>query len=267
MPLPSSKKQLNKLGDRIAVNEPPAKEDLQQLNAVLRAYQEILVTVEEQLSLIGLSSTSRVKTRSVLIEKLRREKGMALARVQDLAGARTVVEGGWTKQDELVELLKAHFNRWTGVPTKVVDRRIIPSHGYRAVHLIVFPDGVPVEIQIRTQMQNFWAQIVEGLADRWGRGVRYGESPQNGHLPAEGVIHRDGSPVSRQRVIDDLRRVAGQIAGIEQAEREIESMVNTPLPPLEGRIANSLGREIKDLDADAARFYLRLRVTFKRAVN
>lgn len=30
------------------------------------------------------------------------------------------------------------------------NRRETPSYGYRAVHVIVFPDGIPVEIQIRT---------------------------------------------------------------------------------------------------------------------
>lgn len=164
---------MNKLGERIAASEPPDKEDLQSLNEVLRSYQAILVTVEEQLTVIGLAATSRVKTRSVLIEKLRRERGMALARVQDMAGARTVIEGGWAEQDAVVELLKVHFDRWTGKPSKVVDRRSVPSHGYRAVHVVVFPEGIPVEIQVRTELQNYWAQIVERLADRWGRGVRY----------------------------------------------------------------------------------------------
>ncbi|WP_067495802.1 hypothetical protein [Actinoplanes sp. TFC3] len=143
VPLPISKQKLNKLGERIAASDPPAKEDLQLLNDVLRAYQSILVTVEEQLALIELSATSRVKTRSVLIEKLRRERGMALARVQDMAGARTVIEGGWAEQNATVEQLTRHFDEWTGKPSKVIDRRSSPSHGYRAVHVIVFPEGIP----------------------------------------------------------------------------------------------------------------------------
>jgi ppGpp synthetase/RelA/SpoT-type nucleotidyltranferase len=36
----------------------------------------------------------------------------------------------------------------------VIDRRAEPMHGYRAVHVIVFPDGAPIEIQVRTAWQH-----------------------------------------------------------------------------------------------------------------
>jgi len=121
-----SKKQLTKLGEQIAAGEPPANADLLLLTQVLRAYQTVLVTVEEQLTVIGLPATSRVKTIGVLIEKLRREEGMALARVQDTAGARTVVDGGWVEQDAVVDRLRSHFDTWTGKPSRVVDRRSNP---------------------------------------------------------------------------------------------------------------------------------------------
>jgi hypothetical protein len=267
VPLPISKQQLNKLGERIAASDPPNKEDLRLLNEVLRSYQAILVTVEDQLALIGLSATSRVKTRGVLIDKLRRERGMALARVQDMAGARTVIEDGWVEQDAIVEQLKAHFDGWTGRESKVVDRRLTPSHGYRAVHVIVFPEGIPVEIQIRTELQNFWAQIVERLADRWGRGLRYGGDPEDAHLPAEGVAYPDGSPVTRQRIIYHLRNVAELIADIEKLELSLDATRRKPSLPLEQRIVKSLGREIDDLDADAARYYPRLRAMFKLIIT
>jgi hypothetical protein len=58
-----------------------------------------------------------------------------------------------------------------------VDRRIEPSQGYRAVHVIVYPDGVPVEIQVRTRWQHEWADMFEKLADLIGRGIRYGQPP------------------------------------------------------------------------------------------
>lgn len=267
MPLPISKQQLNKLGERIAASDPPDKKDLLLLNQVLRAYQAILVTVEDQLALIGLSATSRVKTRSVLIEKLRREHGMALARVQDMAGARTVIEGGWVEQDAIVKQLKDHFDEWTGKESKIVDRRLAPSHGYRAVHVVVFPEGIPVEIQIRTELQNFWAQIVERLADRWGRGLRYGQDPEEAHLPAEGVAYPDGSPVTRQRIIYDLRNVAEQIAGIEKSERQLDATQRKPPLPLEQRIKNALDCEIDNFNEAAAHYYPRLRATFKRLIT
>jgi hypothetical protein len=65
-----------------------------------------------------------------------------------------------------------------GCRCRLIDRRADPRYGYRAVHLIVRIDQMPLEIQIRTQMQDTWANIVERLADRWGRGIRYGQDPE-----------------------------------------------------------------------------------------
>ncbi|GGI66943.1 hypothetical protein GCM10010116_62080 [Microbispora rosea subsp. aerata] len=45
--------------------------------------------------------------------------------------------------------------------------------------MIAFLDGIPVEIQVRTELQDVWAQILERLADQWGRGIRYGDAPEN----------------------------------------------------------------------------------------
>jgi hypothetical protein len=35
------------------------------------------------------------------------------------------------------------------------------------------------EIQVRTSQQHLWAEIVERLADRWGRQIRYGGQPDD----------------------------------------------------------------------------------------
>ncbi len=50
---------------------------------------------------------------------------------------------------------------------KIVDRRAAPNHGYRAVHVIVYPESMPVEIQVRTFPQDLWAQAIERLGDEW----------------------------------------------------------------------------------------------------
>ena len=47
-------------------------------------------------------------------------------------------------QDRIVESLQAIFPR-----ASVIDRRVKPQHGYRAVHLVA-RIGVCIEIQVRT---------------------------------------------------------------------------------------------------------------------
>jgi len=91
---------------------------------------------------------------------------------------RIVKEGDRARQDELVGQLVSLFPNEARAP-KVIDRRASPTYGYRAVHVIVFPDAVPVEIQVRTRLQHEWADMFEKLADRAGRGIRYGAPPDH----------------------------------------------------------------------------------------
>ena len=159
------------------------------LAAVVEVYQRVLDDVKSRLVGLGYQAHTRVKTTTTLAEKLRRERSMRLSRVQDLAGARITVSDR-IAQDEARDAIARHFEG-LGCPCRVVDRRATPSHGYRAVHVVVQVDGIPVEIQIRTELQNTWAQIMERLADQWGRGIRYGQDPVQpdrrvvaGNLPA-----------------------------------------------------------------------------------
>ncbi len=63
--------------------------------------------------------------------------------------------------------------------TRVIDRRKNPKFGYRAVHIIVTLDERRIEIQVRTQLQDLWAQAMERLADEAGREIRYGVHPRH----------------------------------------------------------------------------------------
>jgi hypothetical protein len=57
---------------------------------------------------------------------------------------------------------------------RLVDRLVKPSHGYRALHLVVKLQGRWVEIQLRTELQHLWAQLCELMADRLGPDIKYG---------------------------------------------------------------------------------------------
>ena len=61
---------------------------------------------------------------------------------------------------------------------QIHDLRVEPSHGYRAVHVIVKVAGFPVEIQVRTPLQNSWAQGTESLADSFDPEIKYGGGPE-----------------------------------------------------------------------------------------
>lgn len=92
--------------------------------------------------------------------------------MQDIAGCRLVVRdvGG---QERTVHKLVAALPEST-----VIDRRQRPTHGYRAVHVIATLGGKPIEIQVRTRLQDLWAQLSEKMADALGKDLKYGGGPR-----------------------------------------------------------------------------------------
>lgn len=92
--------------------------------------------------------------------------------MQDIAGCRIVVPDIPT-QSRLLSTLEGLFH------VAVVDRRTKPSHGYRAIHAIVRSTQLPVEIQLRTDLQHIWAELSEKLADAFGIALKYGGGPDS----------------------------------------------------------------------------------------
>ncbi|MGQ0772937.1 MAG: hypothetical protein ACT4NY_00710 [Pseudonocardiales bacterium] len=178
MPFPVSRKRVDTLGQQVAARGSIGDEHHDLFLQILEHYQELLDNVAEQVSSLGYEPPTRVKTTGTLIEKLRREHGIKLSRVQDVAGARIVVGRLRAQQDQAVAEICALFEGKQREP-QVIDRRAHPSHGYRALHVIVYPEGIPVEIQVRTTLQDMWAQLFENLADQWGRQIRYGGEPES----------------------------------------------------------------------------------------
>lgn len=215
--LPVSRSALDRLGKRLAAaGAEPADEDLEQLLEVLDAYQQALDEAQQRMGRLGYQPTTRTKTTSVLVDKLRRERA-TLKSVQDIAGARIVCEDR-LEQDAIVAVLLAEFTD-SDRPIKVKDRRAEPSHGYRAVHVVVHVQGLPVEIQVRTRLQDLWAQIVERLGDRWGRGIRYGEAPQE----AEQRLHLGGD-ATRHDLWQVVRFLSERVAEVEEGQREVRDL-------------------------------------------
>jgi ppGpp synthetase/RelA/SpoT-type nucleotidyltranferase len=179
--------QVDKLGRRLRNAETPSIEDLQLLEQVRRADEDARLEVVQTLLAEGLQGTSRLKTTSTIVEKLRRESTMHLSLMQDIAGVRLVIDGGRLDQDRVVERIHRLFP-----DARTIDRRVRPSYGYRAVHIIVRTQGCLVEVQVRTHLQDTWAQMMERLADIFGRQIRYGEPPTDADRKvARGMTRQD----------------------------------------------------------------------------
>lgn len=195
-----SASRLQKLGERLRKAERPSEEDLRTLQEFRAAHDSSLTSVKKTLSGMGIEATPRLKTPTTILEKLIREK-TRLGTMQDIAGIRIVRDMTLADQNDMAEAI---INRLGQV--KVDDRRAKPSHGYRALHVIVEVDGFLVEIQIRTLLQNLWAQIMETLGDWIGRGIRYGQFPED--------------PVKRGAV-EKLIELSSAIAEVEQSRADL----------------------------------------------
>jgi ppGpp synthetase/RelA/SpoT-type nucleotidyltranferase len=216
MPLPVTRREFDRLGDRLVALGSPSDTDLADLYRALAAYAHVLEQVKVHLRDLGFAPTIRLKTTQTIREKLRRTPGMDLSRMQDLAGARITVQN-LAAQDEakgkISEFYTAQGCRW-----REIDRRKEPSFGYRAMHLVVFVDELPVEIQIRTELQDSWAQIVESLGGRWGRGIRYGQDPEN----PEGIVRSGEDVLTRREILVTLMTLSDTMWSVEQNRRALD---------------------------------------------
>ncbi len=167
-----SKTQIDRLGDRLRKGE-VSDDDLRQLDTYRRsfasAYEEVVSTIR---NVTQLEPTGRpAKSTTSIVEKLRRET-IRLSQIQDIAGCRLVVRD-ISEQDQLVEQLKKALTK-----VVVVDKRSRPSHGYRAVHIIATAQGKAIEIQVRTELQDLWAQLSEKASDVIDPTIKYGGGDQ-----------------------------------------------------------------------------------------
>jgi ppGpp synthetase/RelA/SpoT-type nucleotidyltranferase len=163
-----SKTQIDRLGDRLR-RGPIVEIDIRMLDDYRRsfaeAYDHVVRAIRERLP---LDPTGRpAKSTDSIIDKLRRES-IRLSQVQDIAGCRILVSDV-LEQNRVVDSLRAIF---TGA--LVVDRRAVPSYGYRAVHVIVPASGQLIEIQVRSRLQHLWAELSEKYSDVFGPAIKYG---------------------------------------------------------------------------------------------
>lgn len=160
----------------------PSEADLRMLDEYRRsfgeAYEKVVGTIREQLN---LEPTGRpAKSTSSLIEKLHRES-IRLSQVQDIAGCR-LVASDILEQEYVVASLQGVWP-----DASAVDRRINPSYGYRAVHVITKISDKPIEIQVRSSLQHLWAVLSEKFSDAIDPAIKYGGGPAKVRIALDAV--------------------------------------------------------------------------------
>jgi putative GTP pyrophosphokinase len=163
-----SKTQIDKLGERLKRGN-ITEADLRLLDQYRRSFTEAYeIVVGKIRNELKLEPTGRpAKSTTSISDKLRRES-IRLTQIQDIAGCRLIVQN-IAEQDSVIKALENLFER-----TTVVDRREKPSHGYRAVHVVVSNLGKSIEVQVRTLLQQLWAELSEKFSDVVDPAIKYG---------------------------------------------------------------------------------------------
>jgi hypothetical protein len=236
LPEPLSTSEVDRLGRRLRHGTVISDDDLSLLQRHLFNHSALLEAAESAIreGVRGVTPHGRLKTVGTIVDKLRRESTMALSRMRDVAGTRIVEEMNRVEQsvvsDEVADAL-----RNLGQVT-VIDRRRDPRHGYRAIHLELSQRPYHVEVQIRTRMQDQWAQIVERLGDRWGRQIRYGQPPSDPEASIGPTMTRMGMWEIVQDMSDAIdeyevvvAREAGRPEGVSEEAQRLRSQIDAIL--------------------------------------
>jgi len=227
-----SKTQIDRLGDRLRAGN-ITDADLRLLDEYRRsfteAYDVVAGTIRRELQ---LEPTGRpAKSTTSIAEKLRRES-IRLTQIQDIAGCRLIVPEVADQERvvaSLVELLTA---------IAVIDRRQKPSHGYRAVHIVATIDGKGVEIQVRTALQQVWAELSEKLSDLIDPAIKYG----GGEEDVKQLLSELSVTIAEQETNESR---------VLEMQRSVDAMLSKPglTDGLRSNIMNHQGR-LTSLKAD-----------------
>jgi len=225
-PIPLGTNPLKRLGATIGSRSPLTPEQQVLYELFIRDARERMSGVSDFIStwlevmreplprVAAAEVAGRVKTLNTLADKLERTPAEKLPSIHDVAGLRVVADMTIFEQRQAVMQLQRLLDDLvdTSRPSLLVDRIGSPSHGYRAMHLIAWPHGRPVEIQIRTEWQHAWAQLMEVVGDRWGRGPRYGR-------PVEGATQVQRA--RREQAIGLLMEFSSLIGAYEERSAHV----------------------------------------------
>lgn len=203
-----SNASIDRLGERLR-GQAYGEAELRLLDEYRRtfgpAYDRVVETIQR---ITGMPVSGRpAKSTSSIVDKLNRES-IRLSQMQDIAGCRVVIND-LAEQDRAVTAIAAAVDH-----VALLDRRVKPSHGYRAVHLIVRESSKLIEVQVRTTLQHVWAEMCEKCADTVDPAVKYGGGP----AMVRGVLDRAAEYVRR---IEDLESELAQ-SGAETSTLALE---------------------------------------------
>lgn len=153
------------IADQLAVIEEFRAQFSQPLNSMSNSLRSYLSTCR-----IDGEVSQRLKRMPTIIDKIvNRESKTDLSRMRDIGGCRVVVTA--SNPGVLYDLADYVVDRNVG--TRVIDYVAEPRpSGYRALHLEVSRQSLPIEVQLRTPAMHRWAETMEAFSDLLGENFK-----------------------------------------------------------------------------------------------
>lgn len=174
----------------------------------LEQFHDRLVSVQVEAG-IEAETTRRLKRVPTILDKLEREPTLDLSKMQDIGGCRSVVRS----LDEVYALRDLVTSHWE---CEERDYVLNPrTSGYRSIHLVASFEETVIELQLRTQVMQDWAQTVEAFSALIGDNFK-----------------QDGS-----HVVQDYLRVLSEMMHSREIGAELDSEVAAKLDRLRPQIS------------------------------
>ncbi|MFZ0664224.1 MAG: RelA/SpoT domain-containing protein [Acidimicrobiales bacterium] len=152
--------------------------------------------------------TQRWKRLPRMADKLVRHPNMRLSQMQDVGGCRAILPD----QNAVNSVLTGLRRNWDII---TVDDYVATPQitGYRAIHVMVRKDNLPVEVQLRTVGQQDWADEIEridGLLPGWS--LKDGDGPDDvvayTKLLATVIASQEAGHPSDSATLQELNRLS-----------------------------------------------------------
>ena len=210
-----SRNQIRRAGERLRKARVPSEDDRRIYNQFRDTFIEPLREVSEGIRDLadGAPVQSRLKRFETVVAKLQRGTS-DLSRLEDIAGCRVVLPS-MREQRHVVDRIRLRWNI-----ARERDYQTSPRDGYRALHVVVLSRGQPVEVQVRTELEDLWANASEALAERMDPEIKYGGGPPDVRKLLDAMSDFGGRVDTRlsdlQPAIELARSLLGAIATIDR---------------------------------------------------
>ena len=213
---PPSRSEIDRLGRRLRETGQITDTDRTLYERYRDQFLLSLTAIEDEVTRIsadieGAAVSSRLKRLESLVDKLQR-KPIRLSSLHDIAGCRLVVPTlGDVRRLQPIILDELDIIRFH-------DYHEGRQDGYRAWHFIIRgPNDHRVELQLRTDLQDIWANISEWLAFRLDYAIKTGGGPSDVRRRLR-ILSAWGWMIDNQRI-----SIEEQIHNIDEISRFIAS--------------------------------------------